>query len=138
MKPIFFFAALFILAASSLTQAAPAIDVRSDSGLLVSSANIVPAPGGGIYVFGQSRPATGVSAPSFPRIHVAAYDHRGKPIAEKTTLLNQSRLTVNRYTPRPRAPYAIYLPVKAAEIGTIIIAPHSGHRHTGTKNFQTS
>ena len=138
MKRILSLASILILAAPSLTQAAPATEIRSDSGLLVSSANIVPARQGGTYVYGLSRSATGVSSPSSPHIHIVAYDRKGKPLAEETTSLNRSRLTVNHYSPRPRTTYAIYLPVKTAEIGAIIITPHSGHRHTGIKNLQTS
>lgn len=138
MKAIFSLAFSLLLAASSFLQAAPATEIRSDSGLLISSANIAPAPGGGVYVSGLSRPSLGVSTPSLPHIHVAAYDRNGKPLAEKTASLNQSRLTVNHYTPRPRASYVVYLPAKASEIGTIIVTPHSGRRHTETKNLRVS
>lgn len=138
MKAIFSLASIFLLATSAAIQASPTVEVRSGSGVIVTSSHLQAAPGGGIYVSGISQPALGISAPIQPHLHIIVYDRKGNLLAEETDTLNRSALTVNHYSPRPRAPYTVYLPVDASRIGKVTIFAHSGHRHTEAKNLKVS
>lgn len=136
MKILFSLASIFLLAASA--QASPAVKTGFGSDVVVTSAHLGTAPGGGTYVSGISEPALGISAPAHPHLHITAYDRKGDILVEKIEVLNRSDLTVNHYFPRPRATYTAYLPVDASQISRITITPHSGHRHAEAKNLKIS
>lgn len=138
MKALFSLASIFLLATSAAIQASPTVEVRSGSGVIVTSSHLQAAPGGGIYVSGISQPALGISAPAQPHILIIVYGRKGDILVEETDTLNRSALTVNHYSPHPRAPYTVYLPVDASRISEITISAHSRHHHPEAKNLKVS
>src|SRR3979411_1097061 len=85
-------AATFLFASSHMASANLAISTSSENSVRLSSARVVRALGGGSYVTGMTEPSFGYIAPRAAHVHVAAYDAKGKLLAEKIDKINGNSL----------------------------------------------
>jgi hypothetical protein len=85
----------------------------------IGSARVVKAIGGGSYVTGTTEPWFGYVPARIVHAHVAAYDHNGKLLAEKTAKINHTHLVRWHLRSRPRASYAVFFPYEAPQIAKV-------------------
>ena len=85
----------------------------------IGSARVVKAIGGGSYVTGTTEPWFGYVPVGIVHAHVAAYDHNGKLLAEKTAKINHTHLVRWHLRSRPRASYAVFFPYEAPQVAKV-------------------
>jgi hypothetical protein len=85
----------------------------------IGSARVVNAIGGGSFVTGTTEPWFGYVPARIVHAHVAAYDHNGKLLSEKTAKINHSHLVRWHLRSRPRASYAVFFPYEASQIAKV-------------------
>ena len=124
------FAALLV-ASSSIAFTNPVISSSSEDSVRISSPSVLRASGGGSYVTGMIEPSFGYGAPSAAQVTVAAYGASGKLLAEKVDEINSNDLVISHLNPRPRAPYAVFLPWEPSQIAKVTVIEYNGHTHPG-------
>ena len=85
----------------------------------IGSARVVKAIGGASYVTDTTEPWFGYVPARIVHAHVAAYDHNGKLLSEKTAKINHSHPVRWHLRSRPRASYAVFFPYEASQIATV-------------------
>jgi hypothetical protein len=109
------------IAGDSKPSTQPVISSSSEDSFRLNSASVVRAAGGGSYVVGTIEPSFGYDAPRGARIYVAAYDARGKLLAEKVDEIAANELVASHLTPTPRAPYAVFFPWEPSQIAKVSV-----------------
>jgi hypothetical protein len=109
------------VASDSIPSTQPVISSSSEDSVRISSASVVRASGGGSYVIGTIEPSFGYVAPRAAQVRVAAYDARGKLLAEKADEIDADDLVASHLTPDPRAPYAVFLPWEPSQIAKVSV-----------------
>jgi len=122
-------AAALLFASNHIAWANLAISTSSENSVRISSARVVRALGGGSYVTGMTEPSFGYVAARGAHVHVAAYDAKGKLLAEKIDKINSKNLVRWHLRPRPRASYSVFFPWEPSQISNVIVIEHSGHTH---------
>jgi hypothetical protein len=125
------FSAALLVASSSIAFTNPVISSSSEDSVTISSTSLVRASGGGSYVTGMIEPLFGYGAPRAAQVSVAAYGADGKLLAEKVDEINSGDLVMSHFNPRPRAPYAVFLPWEPSQIAKVTVIEYSGHTHPG-------
>ena len=87
----------------------------------IDSTNVVRAISGGSYVTGMIEPLFGYAAPRAAEVRIAAYDASGKLLGEKADEINANDLVTSHLSPRPRAPYAVFLPWGPSQIAKVTV-----------------
>jgi hypothetical protein len=119
--------AVLLFASSRIASANPVISSSSENSVRISSSKLVRALVGGSYVTGMTEPSFGYVAPRTMHVHVAAYDAKGKLLAEKIDKINGNNLVRWHFRPRPRAPYTVFFPWEPSQIAKVTVIEHSGH-----------
>jgi hypothetical protein len=104
------------VAALLLASGGPA---SGDDSVQLSDARVVRTLGGGSYVTGVVEPSFGYAAPDAVNVHVAAYDARGKLLAEKVDTVDADELTRWHLDPNPRASYTVFFPWAPSQIASV-------------------
>jgi hypothetical protein len=121
--------AAWLVASSSIASANPVISASSEDAVRISNTSLVRASGGGSFVTGMIEPLFGYDAPSAAQVSVSAYGASGKLLGEKVDEINSDDLVISHLNPRPRAPYAVFLPWGPSRIAKVTVFESSGDTH---------
>ena len=91
----------------------------------IDSTSVVRAISGGSYVTGMIEPLFGYVAPRAAEVRIAAYDASGKLLGGKADEINANDLVRSHLSPRPRAPYAVFLPWGPSQIAKVTVIEES-------------
>ena len=109
------------VASESIPSTQPVVSSSSEDSVRIRSASVVKAGGGGSYVIGTIEPSFGYGAPRVAQVRVAAYDARGKLLAQKVDEIDADDLIPSHLTPDPRAPFAVFLPWEPSQIAKVSV-----------------
>ena len=91
----------------------------------IDSTSVVRAISGGSYVTGMIEPLFGYVAPRAAEVRIAAYDASGMLLGGKADEINANDLVRSHLSPRPRAPYAVFLPWGPSQIAKVTVIEES-------------